>query len=74
MVDAKEEAEITIIEVSYLAGFVKYDLQTKDGSIDVVRSYYKYENGNIQREVTGSYQAEYWKYIQSRLGFLIGKK
>ena len=26
MVDAKEEAEISIIEVSYLPGFVKYDL------------------------------------------------
>ena len=69
MVDAKEEAEITIIEVSYLAGFVKYDLQTKDGSIDVVRSYYKYENGNIQREVTGSYQAEYWNYTEE--GYLV---
>ncbi len=69
MVDAKEEAEITIIEVSYLAGFVKYDLQTKDGSIDVVRSYYKYENGNIQRGVTGSYQAEYWNYTEE--GYLV---
>ena len=57
-VDAQEEAEITILEVSYLGGFVKYDLHTKDGNVDVVRSYYKYENGDIQREVTGSYQAE----------------
>ncbi|MBO5372702.1 MAG: hypothetical protein J6A75_08285, partial [Lachnospiraceae bacterium] len=45
-VDAQEEAEITILEVSYLGGFVKYDLHTKDGNVDVVRSYYKYENGN----------------------------
>ena len=43
MVDTQEEAEITIIEVSYLGGFVKYDLETKDGNVDVVRSYYKYE-------------------------------
>ena len=42
-VDAQEEAEITILEVSYLGGFVKYDLETKDGNVDVVRSYYKYE-------------------------------
>ena len=55
MVDEKEEAEISIIEVSYLPGFVKYDLQTKDGNVDVVRSHYKYENGNIQRNTTGSY-------------------
>ena len=39
MVDEKEKAEISIIEVSYLRGFVKYDLQTKDGNVDVVRSY-----------------------------------
>ena len=69
MVDNKEEAELTILEVSYLGGFVKYDLQTKDGKVDVVRSYYKYENGNIQREVTGSYQAEYWSYTED--GYLV---
>ena len=69
MVEAKEEAKITIIVVNYLPGFVKYDLQTKDGSVDVVRSYYKYENGNIQREVTGSYQAEHWNYTEE--GYLV---
>ena len=69
MVDAQEEAEITIIEVSYLGGFVKYDFNTKDGKVDVVRSYYKYQNGDMQREVTGSYQAEYWNYTEE--GYLI---
>ena len=68
-VDAQEEAEITILEVSYLGGFVKYDLETKDGNVDVVRSYYKYENGNMKREVTGSYQAEYWNYTED--GYLM---
>ena len=68
-VDAQEEAEITILEVSYLGGFVKYDLHTKDGNVDVVRSYYKYENGDIQREVTGSYLAEYWNYTEE--GYLM---
>ena len=69
MVDTQEEAEITIIEVSYLGGFVTYDLETKDGNVDVVRSYYKYENGNMKREVTGSYQAEYWNYTED--GYLM---
>lgn len=59
-VDAKEEAKISIIEVTYLGGFVKYDLQTKDGKVDVFRSYYGYKNGNMQKEETGSYSAEYW--------------
>ena len=69
MVDGKEEAEISIIEISYLSGFVKYDLQTKDGNVDVVRSYYKYENGNMKREVIGNYQAEYWNYTEE--GYLM---
>lgn len=69
MVDAKEEAEITIIEVSYLPGFVKYDLHTKDGNVDVVKSYYKYENKNIQRDTTGSYKAGNWNYTEE--GYLM---
>ena len=69
MGDTQEEAEIKIIEVCYLGGFVKYDLETKDGNVDVVRSYYKYENGNMKREVTGSYQAEYWNYTED--GYLM---
>lgn len=68
-VDAQEEAEITILEISYLGGFVKYDLHTKDGNVDVVRSYYKYENGNMKREVIGNYQAEYWNYTED--GYLM---
>ena len=68
-VDAQEEAEITILEISYLGGFVKYDLHTKGGNVYVVRSYYKYENGNMKREVIGNYQAEYWNYTEE--GYLM---
>ena len=68
-VDAQEEAEITIFEISYLGGFVKYDLHTKGGNVDVARSYYKYENGNMKREVIGNYQAEYWNYTEE--GYLM---
>ena len=67
--DTQEEADITILEVGYLGGFVKYDLHTKDGNVDVVRSYYGYENGEIQKEVTGRYQAEYWNYTEE--GYLM---
>ena len=37
--------------------------------MDVVRSYYKYENGNMKREVIGNYQAEYWNYTEE--GYLM---
>ena len=69
MVDAKEEAEITVIEVRYLPGFVKYDLETRDGNVDVVRSYYEYENGDIHKSTIGSYRAEYWNYTEE--GYLM---
>lgn len=69
MVDARKEGEITIIEVGYLGGFLIYDLHTKDGIVDVVRSYYKYENENMKRETIGRYQAEYWNYTEE--GYLM---
>lgn len=69
MVEIQEEAEIEIIKVDYLGGFVKYDLQTKDGKVDVVRSYYEYENGNMQKGSKDSYRAEYWNYTEE--GYLI---
>lgn len=69
MVVAGKEAEINIIEVNYQGGFVKYNLQTKDGHVDVVRDYYKYENGYMQRKFTGHYRAENWDYTEE--GYLM---
>lgn len=63
-VNGKEKAEITIIEVNYLGGFIKYDLQTQEGNVDVVRSYYKYENGSMDRKAKGNYRAENWTYTE----------
>ena len=68
-VNEHEEAKITILEVDYFGGYVQYDLHTKDGNVDVSKSYYRYENGNMQREVTGSYQAESWNYTSE--GYLM---
>ncbi len=69
-VDTQEEADITILEVGYLGGFVKYDLHTKDGNVDVVRSYYGYENGEIQKEVT-SFSSSVIPKIRISLCFLL---
>jgi len=68
-VGAQEEAKITILEVNYMGGFVKYDLHTKEGNVDVVRSYYEYENGDMRKEGTESYQADYWNYTDE--GYLM---
>ncbi|MDE5825130.1 MAG: hypothetical protein K2H91_10690, partial [Lachnospiraceae bacterium] len=64
-VDAKEEAELTIIEVIRMedadknvkttSGFRKYDFQTENGKVDIVRGYYCFDrNGNLVSEDTVS--------------------
>lgn len=69
MVKTQKKAEITIIVVDYLGGFTVYELQTKTGDVEVVKSRYTYEDGKMQREVGGSYQAENWKYTKE--GYLM---
>lgn len=68
-VDAKEENKITIIEIITVDTFAAYDLKTKDGHVDVTRSYYKYENEAIHLGEKGSCQAEYWNYTED--GYLM---
>ncbi len=69
MVENEEDAELTVIEVNDQWGIAAYDLQTNEGKVDVVRSYYKYEGGAIQRKDTASYQAEHWNYTKD--GYLM---
>lgn len=61
---AKEEAEITIIEVTYKGGFLQYDLEADDGKITVLRTYYQYENGAMQQKAAVSYPVDYWSYTE----------
>ena len=68
-VDAKENAELTIIIAAYSGGFTIYDLKATDGKVDVVRSYYQYESGNLEYMSTDSYPAESWQYTQE--GYLL---
>lgn len=68
-VDAKEEANISIIEVDDWGGFFKYDLRTKDGAVDVGRSYYEYKDGTMQEKESGGYTAKFWNYKDGYLMF-----
>lgn len=40
LVDAEEEAEPTIIVVSYQGSYIKYDFTTQNGDVDIVGEYY----------------------------------
>ena len=63
-VEAREEAQATIVEVDYQGGFIKYDFCTKDGDVTVTRRRYQYQNGNIVGEAAVSYPAEDWNYTE----------
>lgn len=68
-VDAKTEGELTIIVVSYLGGFTKYDFTTESGNIDIVRGYYQFVSGNLKNMSTGTYRADSWQYTEE--GYLL---
>lgn len=68
-VDEKEMDALTIIVVME-TGIRKFDLQTGDGSVNIVREYYEYDqNGSLQNRSTVSYPADFWQYTEE--GYLI---
>ncbi|MDE7206514.1 MAG: hypothetical protein K2N90_05065, partial [Lachnospiraceae bacterium] len=68
-VDTKNGAKLSIIGAAYWGGFVKYDLETADGIVNVTRSCYQYQYGNMKKIFTGSYRAENWQYTED--GYLM---
>ena len=68
-VDEKEMDALTIIVVME-TGIRKFDLKTEDGSVNIVRGYYEYDqNGSLQNRSTVSYPADFWQYTEE--GYLI---
>lgn len=68
-VDSEAEGELTIIVVSYLGGFTKYDFKTEKGNVDVVKRYFQFVDGNLQNMSTGIYRADSWQYTEE--GYLL---
>lgn len=71
-VDAGEEAELTVMVVSYLGGFTKYDFKTESGNVDIVREYYQYFNGCMEHRSTGTYRADIWELTEEGYLFFEG--
>lgn len=68
-VEVKEVAELTIIQVSNLGGFTKYDFKTEKGKVDIVRGYYEYENEYLKNMSRVKYTADLWQYTEE--GYLL---
>lgn len=69
LADAGKAAELVIIVVVGSGGFTEYDFHTEDGSVDVVRRYYRYMNGQLDHTSAGTYQADLWQYTEE--GYLL---
>lgn len=68
-VDEKETAELTIIVITE-TGIRKFDLETEDGNVNIVRGYYEYDHdGRLKSRDTVSYLADFWQYTEE--GYLI---
>lgn len=68
-VEEKKETALTIIVMKDL-GFRKFDLETEDGSVNIVRGYYQYDrNGCLRNRSTVSYPADIWQFTEE--GYLL---
>lgn len=68
-VDEMKRATLTIIVIKDF-GFRKFDLETEDGNVMIVRGYYQYDkNGCPQNRNTVSYPADIWQYTEE--GYLL---
>lgn len=71
-VEEKERAQMTVFVFDGM-GFHKYDLQTRDGRVDVNREYNQYdEKGQLQKKNEGSYPADFWQYTEEGYLFFGG--
>lgn len=61
-VEAGNEAEAALIVVISAVDFIRYDFTTKDGAVDVKRSYFSYEGGEWKTVSVQNYPAYTWVY------------
>lgn len=68
-VEEAQDDKLTIIAVTGSGGFIKYDLHTAEGAVNVTREDYQYSNGILKNLSTVSYPAESWEYTKE--GYLL---
>lgn len=68
-VDQEQPAELTLIVLDYSGGFLKYDLRTTDGRVEIDREYEQVVNGSLENSSTASYTADTWQYTKE--GYLV---
>lgn len=67
--ETKKSGRMTIIEVARNGSCIVRNMETQDGNVNVIRSYYVYEDGELKLSSEDLYRAESWKYTED--GYLI---
>lgn len=62
--EAGECAELMVIVIEDTGGLTKYDFQAEAGQLDIAKSYYQYEDGELKNRSTYSYPADFWQYTE----------
>lgn len=60
----EEKADITLISVTDDGGFIRYDLESEDGRIDVTVSSLRWNKGEPEIYYDHKFQASVWKYTK----------
>lgn len=68
-VEKKAESTLTVIEVTDSGGFIKFDLQTQERTVDVARAFYCLENDTMKKMSAVEYEASEWQYTKD--GYLL---
>lgn len=60
----KKSSELTVIEVIWSGGLMKYDMEAEDGKINVSRTYYEYADGSMKKASEDRYPVKQWQYTE----------
>lgn len=66
---AKKSERMTVIEVAKRGNCTIWNMETQDGNVNMIRSYYIYEDGKMKQSSEDIYQAESWEYTEN--GYLM---
>lgn len=68
-IETKQNGRLTIVEVARDESCIIRNMETRGGNVNMIRSYYIYENGKWKQSSEDIYRAESWKYTED--GYLM---
>lgn len=64
-VDEKKEGKITFFSIMESGGFIRFDLETVEGKVNVTRSVLNWESGMPEVGYKNSYELSVWEYTEN---------